>query len=69
MKMVRKIEQNYPIASSEHKHGDIVKCPNCGAIGRLDCSPNEELEFENGIWEYDKEWFCIECCVDKNESE
>jgi len=67
--MVRKIEQDYPIANSEHKHGDIVKCHNYGVIGCLDSNPNEELEFENGIWEHQGEWCCTNCCVDENPSE
>lgn len=55
--------ENYPIANSmQHKHGDIVKCPSCGAIGCLDCSPDGGLSFANGIWEEQGEWFCVECC-------
>jgi hypothetical protein len=57
--------ENYPTADpKKHKHGDIVKCPNCGTIGHLDCSQDGGLTFEDGVWEEGEEWFCVECCYD-----
>jgi hypothetical protein len=61
--------ESYPIAdSTQHRHGEIVRCPSCGAVGCLDSSPDGGLSFENGIWEEEGEWFCVECCRDPLQS-
>ena len=52
-----------PSAFDDHKHGDEVRCPTCGAPGRLDTAENRIAEFKNSVWwnSHEGSWECGEC--------
>lgn len=58
-----KADLDYPKANLDNQHGDLVTCPNCGAIGILDCLSDKEITFESAVWRHEGDWFCTTCAI------
>lgn len=54
------MQNNFPLASLNLKHGDKVICPCCGFPGTLDLEGNA-INFEDSVWfdVTDSEWRCV----------